>query len=198
MKARLRKAQVLINLLRLWPHLLVAQQHRRASAVWADVARWCEELTLQITGNYALAYLLTVHPEFRNLFYSRVGPIGLLLNMWCRRMATLYIATPPDRIGPGLFIQHGFATIIAAESIGANCWINQQVTIGYSSRTDCPVIQDNVVIAAGAKVIGSVTVGHDAVIGANAVVVKDVDPDCTVVGVPARVVRRGRTRETGR
>jgi serine O-acetyltransferase len=53
-------------------------------------------------------------------------------------MNTLFIYTKD--IGPGLYIQHGFATIISAKSIGKDCWINQQVTIGYSNATDCPVV----------------------------------------------------------
>ena len=107
-------------------------------------------------------------------------------------MPTLYISTA--EIGPGLFIQHGFATIIAARSIGANCWINQQVTIGYSNATDLPTLHDNVVVNAGAKIIGNVTLGANCIIGANAVVVKDVPPNVTVVGVPARIVRRSGIR----
>ncbi|MGO4574247.1 serine O-acetyltransferase [Microvirga sp. 2TAF3] len=106
----------------------------------------------------------------------------------CRPEATLFIRT--EDIGPGLFIQHGFSTIIAAKSIGSNCWINQQVTIGYSNETDAPVIGNNVRITAGAKVIGNVTVGDNVIIGANAVVVKDVPANCTVVGIPAYIVRR--------
>jgi serine O-acetyltransferase len=93
-------------------------------------------------------------------------------------------------IGPGLFIQHGFSTIIAAKSIGENCWINQQVTIGYSNATDCPIIGNNVTINAGAKIIGKVLVGNNTKVGANAVVVKNVPENCTVVGVPAYIVRR--------
>jgi serine O-acetyltransferase len=93
-------------------------------------------------------------------------------------------------IGPGLFIQHGFATIISAEKIGRNCWINQQVTIGFSNDTDCPTIGDNVIIYAGAKIIGKVKIGDNSIVGANAVVVRDVPENCTVVGVPAYIVRR--------
>ena len=107
-------------------------------------------------------------------------------------MSTLYILT--DKIGKGLFIQHGFATIIAAKSIGDNCWINQQVTIGFSNKTASPEINDNVTINAGAKVIGGVTVGKNSIIGANAVVVKNVPDNCTVVGVPAQIIRRNGIR----
>jgi serine O-acetyltransferase len=103
-------------------------------------------------------------------------------------MDTLYIHT--STIGAGLFIQHGFSTIISAESIGQNCWINQQVTIGYSNVTDRPTIGDNVRITAGAKVFGNITIGNNSIIGANAVVFKDVPPNCTVVGVPAHIVKR--------
>jgi serine O-acetyltransferase len=103
-------------------------------------------------------------------------------------MNTLFIYTP--KIGEGLFIQHGFATIISATSIGKNCWINQQVTIGYSNDTDCPTIQDNVFIYAGAKIIGKVNIGSNSKVGANSVVIKSVPENCTVVGVPAKIVRK--------
>lgn len=108
-------------------------------------------------------------------------------------MDTLFLAS--NSIGPGLFIQHGFATIIAAKRIGANCWINQQVTVGYSNETDCPIIGDNVTICSGAKVIGGVTVGDNAKIGANAVVVKSVPSNVTMAGVPAKIVRRNGVRD---
>jgi len=103
-------------------------------------------------------------------------------------MPTLYIYTKD--IGPGLFIQHGFATIISAQKIGQNCWINQQVTIGFLNDTDRPTLGDNVTIYAGAKVLGNVSIGDNSIVGANAVVVKDVPQNCTVVGVPAYIVRR--------
>ena len=126
---------------------------------------------------------MTFYPEYRSLFYHRLGWIGKILYPLCRPMPTLYIYTKD--IGPGLFIQHGFATIISAEKIGQNCWINQQVTIGFLNDTDCPTIGNNVTIYAGAKVIGNVRVGDNSIVGANAVVVKDVPENCTVVGVPA-------------
>ena len=103
-------------------------------------------------------------------------------------MSTLYIFAP--NIGEGLFIQHGFSTIIAANSIGKNCWINQQVTIGFSGDGKSPVIGDNVQITAGAKVFGDITIGDNSLIGANAVVFKDVPKNCTVVGVPGYIVKR--------
>lgn len=79
-----------------------------------------------------------------------------------RPMDTLYIDTPC--MGPGLFIQHGFSTIIAARSIGEDCWINQQVTIGYSDVYDCPIIGNNVKITAGAKVFGDISIGDNCIV----------------------------------
>ncbi len=99
----------------------------------------------------------------------------------------LYISC--NDIGAGLFIEHGFSTIIACNHIGENCWINQQVTIGYSDTVHCPYIGNNVQIKAGAKIIGNVRIGNDVIIGANAVVVKDVPSHSIVVGVPAKIIK---------
>lgn len=161
--------------------------------VRADLDRWGRVMFGSepggLSGRVALfVRLMTFNPEYRNLFYHRTGLPGLALSVICRPMSTLYIHT--KKIGPGLFIQHGFSTIIAAAEIGANCWINQQVTLGYSNATDCPTLEDNVTVSAGAKVIGRVTIGMNSKVGANAVVVKNVPANATVVGVPAYIIRK--------
>ena len=91
-------------------------------------------------------------------------------------------------IGPGLFISHGQATILSADSIGADLHVHQGVTVGWDYRSERrPVIGNGVFIGAGAKVLGAVTVGDGARIGANAVVVTDVPAGATAIGVPARI-----------
>lgn len=95
-------------------------------------------------------------------------------------------------IGPGFRIFHYNCIILSQESvIGSNCSIHQGVTIGRcfnGCNAGCPIIGDNVVIFAGAKIIGKVRIGNNAVIGANAVVVKDVPDNCVVAGMPAKVI----------
>lgn len=130
-----------------------------------------------------ILWLLVNYAEFRSLFYYRI-PRSRYLKFIAAPMPNLYIRC--HDIGEGLFIQHGYSTDISAKSIGKNCWINQQVTIGYSSKTDAPIIGDNVKILAGAIVIGGVTIGDNAVIGAGTTVVKNVAPNTTVVGAPNR------------
>ncbi len=188
---------LIVSSIRLIPHVVVLFVLHGRRDVSLDMRRWSEILLKGKRGGlyYRFLYLMTFYPEFRNLFYYRVGKFSMPLNVLCPQMDTLFLASPS--IGPGLFIQHGFATIIAAKRIGANCWINQQVTVGYSNETDCPIVGDNVTICAGAKVIGGVVVGDNSTIGANAVVVKTVPPDVTVVGVPARIVRRNGVRVDG-
>ena len=104
--------------------------------------------------------------------------LRLLLRAMYRPAATLTLNA--DRIGPGLFIQHGVATIVTAESIGSHCWINQQVTIGHNA-TGRPTLGDRVRVGAGAVVIGPITLHDGATVGANATVIHDVGPGETVV-----------------
>lgn len=87
-----------------------------------------------------------------------------------------------------MFIQHGFSTVIDAERIGENCWINQQVTIGYSG-SEHPMIEEGCYIHAGAKVLGGITMHKNSTAGANAVVVKDVPENAVVGGVPAKIIK---------
>ena len=176
---------------RLIPHWIIFNINSQKSVLKYDVMRWLaiirQDKKYGIQSGFL--YLMTFLPEFRNLFYYRIRIFTSVLKCLCRPMNTLFIGAKKE-IGPGLFIQHGLATIIAAESIGKDCWINQQVTIGYSNDTDCPIIGNNVAIMAGAKVIGKVYIGNNSIVGANAVVVKNVPENCTVVGVPAYIVRK--------
>jgi serine O-acetyltransferase len=197
MKPTIFKILLVISAIRLIPHICIILLDKQNSSLFADdISPWTEMyLDREDKDRLVRSFvkLMTRFPEFRNLFYYRIGGVRARLLSWlCPPMSTLYILTP--KIGPGLFIQHGFATIISAKEIGANCSISQQVTIGFSNKTDRPTIQDNVKIYAGAKVIGAVNVGSNSTVGANAVVVKDVPQDTTVVGIPARIVRRNGQR----
>jgi len=78
---------------------------------------------------------------------------------------------------------------ISTEKIRRSCTIFQQVTVGYLDD-DCPTTGDNVVIIAGAKVLGDITLGDNSTVGTNAIVVEDVPENCTVVGVTVYIIRR--------
>jgi serine O-acetyltransferase len=101
---------------------------------------------------------------------------------------------PGARIGMGAFIDHGMGVVIGETAIiGEYVLIYQGVTLGGTGKQSGkrhPTLGDNVVIGAGAKVLGNIEIGSNSRIGAGSVVLKAVPPDCTVVGIPGRIVHR--------
>jgi serine O-acetyltransferase len=120
-------------------------------------------------------------------------PVLPRLIMTLARLATGVEIHPSAVIGRGLFIDHGMGVVIGETAVlGERVTLFQGVTLGGTGKERGkrhPTIGDNVVIGAGAKVLGNITVGRDSMIGANAVVIRDVPEHSTVVGVPGRVTR---------
>ena len=188
------------------PHLLLFKRSANRNAIEKDMLRWLHvykpRLKKQSPADM-LVWLLISFPEFRNLFYARIGRFTGLRGRALFALARILYPYPkvalrfaePINIGPGFFARAGFGTVIAAQKIGENCWVNPGVAIGFrDDKSAPPIIGDNVYIGAGAKILGPVTVGDNAVIGANAVVTRDVPPNCTVAGMPARIIRRDGVR----
>ena len=105
---------------------------------------------------------------------------------------------PGATIGKGFFIDHGTGVVIGETTvIGDNVTLYQGVTLGGTGK-ECgkrhPTIGDNVMISVGAKVLGSFKVGDNSKIGAGSVVIEEVPPNCTVVGVPGRIVKQDNLR----
>ncbi|MBQ3104456.1 MAG: serine O-acetyltransferase [Lachnospiraceae bacterium] len=102
---------------------------------------------------------------------------------------------PGAVIGKGFFIDHGNGVIIGETTVvGDNCTLYQGVTLGGTGKESGkrhPTLGNNVMISAGAKILGSFTIGDNSKVGAGSVVLKEVPPNSTVVGVPGRVVKRG-------
>ncbi len=115
------------------------------------------------------------------------------LSHWNRFITGIEIH-PGAQIGEGLFIDHGMGVVIGETTqIGKNCTIYQGVTLGGVSlkkEKRHPSLEDNVVVGVGARVLGPHVIGAGSRIGASSVVISDVPPGCTVVGVPARIVYR--------
>jgi serine O-acetyltransferase len=97
---------------------------------------------------------------------------------------------PSVPIGPGLYIAHPVGIVVMARGLGRNVSLISSITIGMRNDHQFPLIGNEVTIGAGARVLGGIVVGDGAKIGANAVVIDDVLPGVTMVGMPARPVRR--------
>jgi len=125
--------------------------------------------------NTVLSKLLKPFIVFRFRFWSAVCGADIPLN---------------SNLGGGLIIRHPNGIVVHPRAvIGVNCLIFQQVTIGAGSIDGFPKIGGHVDIGAGAKILGGITVGDHVKIGANSVVVSDVPSNCTVVGIPAHIVK---------
>lgn len=105
---------------------------------------------------------------------------------------------PGARIGHSVFIDHGMGVVIGETAeVGERCLLYQGVTLGGTGKDHGkrhPTLAENVVVGAGAKVLGAITIGTNTRIGAGSVVVKNVDANCTVVGIPGRVIHQSGTR----
>jgi serine O-acetyltransferase len=134
---------------------------------------------------FGFIYLLSYFPEFRNLFYNRIGHFAHFLNLFCFKLSTLYLFT--EDIGEGFYISHGFSSGIGAKKIGKNCSIHHHVIIGNQNGN--PTILDNVTIYSGAVIIGNITIGNNAVIGANATVNTNVPDNSTVYPASCRIMK---------
>lgn len=147
-----------------------------------------------------------LYPSFKAMIRYRLAHklyqkkhyfLARLVSQRCARKTGIEIH-PGATIGKGFFIDHGHGVIIGETAvIGDNVTLYQGVTLGGTGKEKGkrhPTIGDNVMISAGAKVLGSFLVGENSKIGAGSVVVKPVPPNSTVVGIPGRVVKRNNIR----
>jgi serine O-acetyltransferase len=99
---------------------------------------------------------------------------------------------PAASIGRRFFVDHGMGVVIGETAvIGNDVTLYQQVTVGGTGKRRGkrhPTLEDGVVVGAGAKILGDITIGRNSQVGAGSVVVKDVPPDCTVVGIPGKII----------
>jgi serine O-acetyltransferase len=136
----------------------------------------------------SLILCLIFEPEYRNVFYLRIGSFSRLLRIFLKPVSCML--GNDENIKGGLYIIHGYGTVINGSShIGKNCTILQGVTIGVVNGK-CPIIGDNVYIGAGAIIIGGVTIGNNVKIGAGAIVVDDVPDNSTCVCNKAHVIQK--------
>lgn len=185
----MRLIKIILNLYRLVPAWICVNSLSscRKDMLIEEMNYWGKCTRRDENGFNLFSNLILTYKEYRNLLIFRVGGVRkYIIKFMFPPMETLYINT--KEIGRCLFIQHGFATNISAKKIGDFCWINQQVTIGYTFDLEPPVIGNGVRISAGAKVLGQITVGDNSIIAANAAVVKDVLEYQIVGGVPAKLI----------
>lgn len=172
--------------------LLIAalfQSEIKAAFERDPAARNILEVILLYSGLHAIIFYRIAH-----LFYLlRVPFFPRLISQVARHLTGIEIH-PGAKIGKGLFIDHGMGVVIGETSIlGDNVTLFQGVTLGGTGKEKGkrhPTLGNNVVVGAGAKVLGNIAIGDDVIVGANAVVIRDVPPDSTVVGVPGRIVRQ--------
>ncbi|MDR2090158.1 MAG: serine O-acetyltransferase [Clostridiales bacterium] len=147
------------------------------------------EVLLTYSGFRAIAAYRIAH----FLYGKKLKLLARIISQRARRRTGIEIH-PAAKIGRGIFIDHGTGVVIGETAeIGDNVVIYQGVTLGGTGKDTGkrhPTIEDDVMISSGSKVLGPITIGRGSKIGANSVVLKNVPPYSTVVGVPGRIVRQ--------
>ena len=148
---------------------------------------------LEIIFCYPGFQALSMHRISHRLWEYKLPLLPRLLSHLTRFFTGVEIH-PGARIGKGVFIDHGMGVVIGETSeIGDRCLLYQGVTLGGTGKESGkrhPTLEANVVVGAGAKVLGGICVGTNTRIGAGSVVVKNVDANSTVVGIPGRIVHQ--------
>ncbi len=156
-------------------------------------ARSAFEVFLLYSGVHAMLFYRLSH----FLYKHRLRFLARFISQLGRFLTGIEIH-PGATIGRGLFIDHGSGVVIGETAeIGDNCTIYQGVTLGGTGKDKGkrhPTLGNNVMVGSGAKVLGPFTVGENSKIASGAVVLDEVPPDSTAVGVPARIVKRGGVR----
>ena len=146
------------------------------------------EIWLTYSGVHALSW----HRWANRLYRMHLKLLARMTSQFCKFLTGIEIH-PAAKIAAGVFIDHGHGVVIGETAeVGTGTVIYQGCTLGGTGKEKGkrhPTIGENCIISAGASVLGNITVGDGAKIGAGAVVLKDVPPRATVVGVPARVVK---------
>lgn len=146
----------------------------------------------EVFTNYPGVHALVFHRLAHRLWRWRLRWLGRVVSQIARWLTGIEIH-PGAKIGRRFFIDHGMGVVIGETAeIGDDCTLYHGVTLGgttWRKEKRHPTLGNNVVIGAGAKVLGPITVGDGARVGSNSVVVKDVPPGATVVGIPGHVVR---------
>ncbi len=149
--------------------------------------------TFEVVFTYAGIHALWMHRAAHCLNERNVPFLPRAISQIGRFITGIEIH-PGAQIGNGFFIDHGMGVVIGETAIiGDDCTLYQGVTLGGTGKETGkrhPTLGDGVVVGAGAKVLGNINIEDNVYIGANAVVLKDVPADSTVVGVPGRVVRQ--------
>jgi serine O-acetyltransferase len=159
----------------------------RLKALWCyESARWTAILKVLLTDGTPAMILYRLMQWSRRW---RLVPLEMIFN----RLNTIFcncIIGRGAEFGPGFVLIHATGIVINGNVRGGSkVYLEHQVTIGAERRQN-PVLGSDIFLGAGAKILGSVTIGDGARVGANAVVVHDVPPYATVVGIPARIVRQ--------
>ncbi|MFZ9270498.1 MAG: serine O-acetyltransferase [Prochlorococcaceae cyanobacterium] len=153
--------------------------------------------TLEILLCYPGFHALVLHRISHRLWGLGLPLLPRLLSQLGRSLTGVEIH-PGARIGRGVFIDHGMGVVIGETAvIGNNCLLYQGATLGGTGKASGkrhPTLEDNVVVGAGAKVLGAINVGSNTRIGAGSVLLRDVAPDSTVVGIPGRVIHQSGVR----
>ena len=147
----------------------------------------------EVLLTYAGLHAVIFYRIARSLWSIRVPFLPRYISQLARLFTGIEIH-PGARIGEGLFIDHGMGVVVGETAIiGDNVLLYQGVTLGGTGKERGkrhPTIGSNVVVGAGAKILGNITIGDNSYIGSNAVVIKDVPPNSTVVGVPGRITKQ--------
>ena len=170
-------------------------------AAWAGL--WHNLPPGQPTRSRDAARLVWNQPGLRATLLFRVSHalwrhgVHALPGMVARLNLMLHgLDIPPSvEIGPGLYVPHPVGTVVMARRIGARVSLVSGITIGMRRTLDFPILGDDVFVGAGARILGGIVIGEGACIGANAVVLTDVPPGATAVGVPARIKLRAASAE---
>jgi serine O-acetyltransferase len=150
-------------------------------------ARSALEVVLTYAGLHAIWSHRLAHAFYKRKFYFIARVISQI-----SRFFTGVEIHPGAKIGRRFFIDHGMGVVIGETcEIGDNVTVFQGVTLGGTGKEKGkrhPTVKDNALIATGAKVLGSITIGENSKVGAGSVVLKDVPPNSTVVGIPGKIV----------